>query len=256
MKRLGLLGSVLTVYFLIGSIVPLQAQHLLTDSLYKEKSHVHALKIRDVAVPTVLFTASALFVDNGWLKKLRFNAQEYLTAHGEKKIRVDDYMQYSPMLAVYGLNLFGLKGKHSFKDRTIILGMAYAIQATMVHSMKFAFKEKRPDGNARNSFPSGHTATAFMGAQYLYEEYKTVKPWIGYVGYAVATVTGYLRIYNNRHYVNDVVAGACLGIMSAKLAYWLYPKCFKRAECNDRATLICMPYYSGDNIGVSVSYCY
>lgn len=109
---------------------------------------------------------------------------------------MDEYSQYAPMVAVYGLNLFGIKGKHSFKDRTIILAMSYATMGIVVNVMKYSFKEKRPDSGARNSFPSEHTATAFMGAEFLRREYKEVSPWIGYAGYAVAAATGYLRIYN------------------------------------------------------------
>lgn len=82
-------------------------------------------------------------------------------------------MQYSPMLAVYGLNLLGIDGKHKFWDRTGILAFSYATMGIIVNGMKYAFKEKRPDNNARNSFPSGHTATAFMGAEFLYIGGKT-----------------------------------------------------------------------------------
>ena len=83
----------------------------------------------------------------------------------------DDYVQYLPMTVGYGLGFCGVKPKHSLKDRTIILTMSYATMAIVVRSMKLAFNEKRPDSYATNSFPSGHTATAFMGAQFLYEEY-------------------------------------------------------------------------------------
>ena len=76
------------------------------------------------------------------------------------------------MAAVYGLNLCGVKGKHRIVDRSVILAMSYATMGILVNSMKFAFREKRPDSGARNSFPSGHTATAFMGAEFLYKEYK------------------------------------------------------------------------------------
>lgn len=34
----------------------------------------------------------------------------------------------------------------------------------------------RPDGSAKNYFPSGHTATAFMGAELLRKEYWDVSP--------------------------------------------------------------------------------
>lgn len=156
------------------------------------------------------------------------------------------------MAAVYGLNLCGVKGKHRIVDRSVILAMSYATMGMLVNSMKFAFREKRPDSGARNSFPSGHTATAFMGAEFLYKEYKDVSPWIGYAGYAVAAATGYLRIYNDRHYINDVVAGACIGVISTKLAYWLYPKIFTKSACRRAAAVTGLPYYSSGEWGVNV----
>lgn len=195
--------------------------------------------------------------NDGWFTEQRENVQDLLSAKGRNKIKFDDYMQYSPMVAVYGLNLAGVKGKHSFKGRTIILAMSYATMGMIVNTMKYSFKEKRPDSNTRNSFPSGHTATAFMGAEFLYREYRDVSPWIGYAGYAIAAITGYLRIYNDRHYLNDVVAGACIGVLSTKLAYWLYPKIFKKSECyKEHVAIVTLPYYSAKEVGLNMCICF
>ena len=57
----------------------------------------------------------------------------------------------------------------------------------------------------------------------LYQEYKHSEPWVGITGYVVATGVGLLRIYNNRHWASDVVAGAGIGILSTKLSYLLFP---------------------------------
>lgn len=70
---------------------------------------------------------------------------------------------------------------------------------------------------------SGHTATAFMGAELLRREFWGVSPWIGITGYAVAAGTGAFRMVNNRHWFTDVVAGVGIGILSVEAAYWLYP---------------------------------
>ncbi len=179
--------------------------------------------------------------------------QDALSPRGKHKFKADDYFQYVPMVAVYGLNLAGVKGKHNLKDRTILLAMSYATMGIVVNAMKYTIREPRPNSGSRNSFPSGHTATAFMGAEFLYKEYKDVSPWIGYAGYALAAATGYLRIYNNRHYFNDVIAGACIGVLSTKFAYWLYPKCFKKSECNKRQSgVVGAPYYSPEGAGINL----
>ncbi|MDE6694481.1 MAG: phosphatase PAP2 family protein, partial [Bacteroidales bacterium] len=41
--------------------------------------------------------------------------------------------------------------------------------------------------------------------------------------YTVATSVAFLRMYNNRHWLNDVIAGAGIGILSARIGYWMLP---------------------------------
>ena len=245
------------ICLVIGFLMPLKAQDAVTDSLQNKplplcvQLSTHRLNWKEIVIPASLVGISALSIENGWFKKQKMNVQDALSAKGKKKIKVDDYIQYSPMVVGYGLGFTGVQATHSLKERTLILSMSYATMGIVVRSMKLAFNEKRPDSNATNSFPSGHTATAFMGAQYLYEEYKDISPWIGYAGYAVAATTGYLRIYNNRHYINDVVAGACVGILSTKFAYWLYPKLFKKSVCN-QGFVVGMPYFSNESAGLNL----
>lgn len=250
-------GRVVSILFLFGGAVSVHAQ----DSLYHTaqpdsvvSDNTHHLKLKTLVVPVALTGASALCVHSGWLTKQRENIQDKLSAKGEHKIKIDNYIQYSPMLAVYGLNFLGVEGKHKFWDRTGILAISYATMGVLVNGMKYSFKEKRPDTCAHNSFPSGHTATAFMGAELLYQEYKDVSPWIGYSGYLIAATTGYLRIYNDRHYLNDVVAGACIGIISTKFAYWLYPKVFTKSKCHQsNFQTISMPFYAEGKVGMNFS---
>jgi hypothetical protein len=135
---------------------------------------------------------------------------------------IDDYLQYAPAAAVYCLNAAGVRGRHRLKDRTLILAMTMVISSGMVTSLKGITQKERPDGSSFHSFPSGHTATAFAGAEFLRMEYKDVSPWYGVAGYAVAATTGALRVFNERHWVSDVVAGAGFGILSAKLSYLIF----------------------------------
>jgi membrane-associated phospholipid phosphatase len=102
--------------------------------------------------------------------------------------------------------------------------MATFFQGASTHLLKRATGVTRPDGTNALSFPSGHTATAFASAEFMRMEYKDVSPWYGIAGYAAAATTGYLRMYNNRHWLGDVLAGAGIGILSTQAAYFLYPK--------------------------------
>jgi membrane-associated phospholipid phosphatase len=115
--------------------------------------------------------------------------------------------------------------------------------------------EWRPDSSDRYSFPSGHTATAFAGAEFLRLEYNDVSVWYGIGGYAVAALTGYLRMYNDKHWFSDVLAGAGVGILSTDLAYYLYPslqKIFSHKKKNYEAVIL--PAYQNGVIVLSFSY--
>ena len=86
----------------------------------------------------------------------------------------------------------------------------------------------RPDGSTANSWPSGHTATAFVGASLLHKEYGlTRSPWFSVAGYGMATATGVMRVLNNRHWISDVMSGAGIGILSTELGYAIGDLLFK-----------------------------
>lgn len=136
---------------------------------------------------------------------------------------VDDYLQYVPLASVYGLSLFGADAKHNYVDRTLEVGVSCAALVGIVGGAKFLIQKERPDGSDFNSFPSGHSAKVFMGAELVRIEYGEEYPWLAVGAYTIATATGALRVYNNHHWVSDVIAGAGVGILSARIGYWLLP---------------------------------
>lgn len=129
-------------------------------------------------------------------------------------------LQLSPGILLYALKATGLESRSDW-PRMITADIASgAILLSIVQAAKYTFKRERPDGRAFNSYPSGHTATAFMFAQMLHKEYgETVSPWISVAGYGMAATTGIFRVISNRHWCSDVLAGAALGIFSTELAY-------------------------------------
>src|SRR5574344_743127 len=192
------------------------------------KSHTdntHKLKLAQMIAPGLCIGAGVVGIGNDWVESQDNIIRDGLK--GNNKLTIDNYMQYVPTASVYLLNLCGVKGRHDFIDRTVILGMSWLMMGMITNTMKLSFGERRPDGSSRNSFPSGHTATAFMGAEFLYQEYKDVCPWIGISGYLVASATGFFRIYNNRHWLDDVIEGGGVGRLSTKLAFWLYTRIFE-----------------------------
>ena len=115
-------------------------------------------------------------------------------------------------------------------------------------------KKLRPDNTTFDSFPSGHTANAFLGATILAKEYSNESILIPIAGYSVATATGVLRILNNRHWTSDVLVGAGVGILSGEVAYLIYPwvkeKIGKKSRKNN---ISLMPTYNGITIGGSLT---
>ncbi|HWK03394.1 MAG TPA: phosphatase PAP2 family protein [Puia sp.] len=189
---------------------------------------------------------------NGFLKNFNGTVKDEIWTDGpHKQIHADNYLMLAPAVSVYALNAMGIHGQHNFRDRTIILLMSSLFTNAVVFGVKGWSHELRPDGSDYNSFPSGHTAEAFASAEFMRQEYKDVSPWYGVAGYAMATATGMLRMYNNKHWMSDVVAGAGVGIASTKLAYWLYPV-IKHALWKDKATgPVIMPTYSNGSVGLS-----
>jgi hypothetical protein len=186
---------------------------------------------------------------NKWNLKAK---EEIYTEPQPSKTSIDNYLVFAPQLAVYGLNAMGIKGKNNFRDRTILFGMSQLITSAIVFPVKSFSAETRPDGSNNFSFPSGHTATAFANAEFMRQEYKDVSPWYGVAGYAVAATTGYLRMYNNKHWLGDVVAGAGIGIMSTKLAYWIYPTIKKKIFKDKDVHTVVMPTYQSGSFGLGM----
>ena len=144
------------------------------------------------------------------------------------KTGIDDYTQFFGPVMTVGLKLGGYEGRSDWGRLLASAGMSYAIMAGFVNGIKYTAKEMRPDGSSANSWPSGHTATSFVGATILHKEYGlTRSPWFSIAGYGVATATGIMRVLNNRHWISDVMSGAGIGIMSTELGYALGDILFK-----------------------------
>lgn len=140
----------------------------------------------------------------------------------------DDYLTLVPAATMLGLKIAGVEGRSSWGRMLVSDAFSAALVATIVNSLKYTTKVTRPDGSKRNSFPSGHTAVAFMSATMLHKEYGlTQSPWYSIAGYTWATGIGLSRILNNRHWLSDVLAGAGIGILSTELGYFLADLIFK-----------------------------
>lgn len=211
--RWSALVGVLFCHVLISS-----AQRVVVDSVRSEPCSFRA---RQLILPATLITVGALGVENGWACSVKDGVRNgFRELRTDCRFRADDYLQYLPVAAHVGIGLVGVKARHPFRERVAVTTTAYAAMGLLVNGTKHAVREKRPDSEARNSFPSGHTATAFMGAELVRKEYGNA---YGVGAYAFATGIAFLRLYNDRHWLNDIIAGAGVGILSAHIGYWLLP---------------------------------
>ena len=144
------------------------------------------------------------------------------------KTGIDDYTQFFGPALTVGLKLGGYEGRSDWPRLLASAAMSYGLMAILVNGIKYTAKEMRPDGSSANAWPSGHTATSFVGATLLHKEYGlTRSPWFSVAGYGVATATGVMRVLNNRHWVSDVMSGAGIGILSTELGYAFSDLLFK-----------------------------
>lgn len=203
-----------------------------------------------VTVP-LFFTAVGLYslTDNELLNK--YEVQEARNEWMPKfHTRADDYVQYAPIVAVYGLNALGVKGKNNFGNRTAILIKSELMVGILTFSLKKITAVPRPDTGQPTSFPSGHTTQAFAVATFMAKEYGHKSIWYSIGAYTVATGVGAMRVMNNRHWISDVLVGAGIGIFSTNMAYLTHQ--YKWGKKKTGGQTLIVPLYDGQTGMVSV----
>lgn len=209
-----LVATILSILFVLPSVAQTAVDSTAVEAGFKAGELIMPLSL--VGMGTLGFVEP--------VKSARFEVRDFMDEwRGDHRTTVDDYLQYVPLASVYGLSLLGAEAKHGYVDRTLELATSYVAMGIMVNAVKYTVRAERPDGSAFNSFPSGHTATTFMGAELVRIEYGDDSPWYSVGAYTVAIAVGALRVYNDHHWFTDVFAGAGLGILSARIGYWLLP---------------------------------
>lgn len=202
---------------------------------------------KQLIAPAALITVGALGVSCKPFKQARLGINDAIGVH--KCAPVDDILQYAPMAAYLGVEYLGAPCRKPIVDRVIVGATSTIIMTALVRSIKPMVNETRPNGGS-HSFPSGHSATAFMGAELLRQDYG---PAAGAIGYATASLVGFMRILNNRHWTNDVLAGAGIGILSAYAGEWLLPFNRRWLGLDRRRTLVVLPTYAPATREVAIS---
>lgn len=212
----------------------------------------YRFRSNQLIAPAVLLASgiTGVYALDGFKNTIRDNLSGYKK---NSTFKADDYLQYATAIGYLGIGFIpGVTSRTDFKSRIMAGVTAYAAMAIMVNAMKYSFRHPRPGSGTRNSFPSGHSATAFTGAELMRIEYGN---YIGLAGYAFAVTVGALRIYNDRHWVTDVLGGAAIGILSARIGYWLLPfeqKLFKTDKKKHAPDYLAILPMLGESNGLSI----
>jgi len=123
--------------------------------------------------------------------------------------RAGDVLQIGIPLAAYGMT-------YLFDDPQGRGNLAWTFLSTLgtTYALKYSIPRERPEGSDTLSFVSGHTSAAFSGAAFIQRRYG----WkYGAPAYLAASFVGWSRVKAGKHYTDDVLRGAVLGVLSAYL---------------------------------------
>ena len=218
------------IVFALLCVISIDANAQVVDSVKKDLftapdtvKHLHS-KVLSLVVPAALISYGALSFIVDPIRRLDYSTNnEIQKTDPNFSSKAENYFQFAPVILTYGLNFVGISGKNTFIDRTALLGLSGGILGVSAYVTKHITHRLRPNGADYQSFPSGHTSTAFAGAEFMAQEFTGKSKWYGILGYSIATTTGIFRLYNHDHWLSDVVAGAGYGVLSTKLSYLIYP---------------------------------
>ncbi len=259
MKYLNL--SLLMIFLLAGNLStsaqfnsknhPYESPFLLQGDAFTKPAILKSKSFRKAIAVPLLFTAAGLYslTDNDIVNKydVQEERNEWIPKYHN---HIDNYLQYVPIAAVYGLNAIGIKGKNNFGNRTALLIKSELLVGVLTYSLKKLTAVPRPDTGQPTSFPSGHTAQAFAAATFMAKEYGHKSIWYSISAYTVATGVGTMRVMNNRHWVSDVLVGAGIGILSTNLVYLTHQ--YKWGKKKSSGQTLIVPSYDGQTGMVSV----
>lgn len=118
-------------------------------------------------------------------------------------------------------------GWHGTEAVLVANGLTGFLKGTLGRARPFVSNDSNPRDfrfgggfgeSERQSFPSGHTSTAFAAAAAVTSEIRRLHPkalpYVATVMYGGATLVGLSRMYHNKHWASDVALGAAIGTFS------------------------------------------
>ncbi|MBX0291267.1 phosphatase PAP2 family protein [Hymenobacter sp. HSC-4F20] len=175
--------------------------------------------VKATIIPAVLIGYGAYTFNGGGLYTNQEANRDIHQLFPTFRTRADDILIFVPYAELGLVALAGVESRNDRINTGLVVLKSEIIMLTTVFALKNLTRETRPDGSDNLSFPSGHTAQAFLAASIVHNEFRDKSPWYGIGAYTIATSVAALRMINNKHWQSDVVAGAGFGILSAHLGY-------------------------------------
>lgn len=200
----------------------------------------------------VVAEGGILFTD----KSVKNFFQEHRTSSLDKvsKNFMEPFGGNYSLLVMSGFLAHGILAKNNKSVSTGLLSLeSFLLASVVVRIPKTLVGRDRPDVASDqfqfkgpfqgNSFPSGHTTAVFSVASVIATQYRETK-WVPITAYSVASLVGLSRIYDNKHWLSDVVAGATIGTLVGNLV--------SHRTSNSKLTVI--PFGNGNFQGVRLAY--
>jgi membrane-associated phospholipid phosphatase len=205
-----------------------------------------------VAIPAVLIGYGAYtFNGNGFYTNQEAQ-RDIHRVFPSSQSRIADVLIFVPYLELGAVALAGVESRNDRINTLLIIAKSEAIMLASTFIVKSLSHEERPDGSDNLSFPSGHTAQAFLAASIVHTEFRDKSQWYGIGAYTVATSVAVLRMVVDKHWQSDVVAGAGFGILSAHLAYLTHRNRWGRKSIGRDIGIV--PTYYGNAPGLCLTW--
>jgi hypothetical protein len=172
---------------------------------------------------------------------------------GQDKNSLRDALPAVGLILGTGLYAGFIRDRDGYQETWSLLEAGILSTATG-EVLTYAGGRERPDATTSpnqwrqggDSFPSVHTSAAFAIGMVFAESGNDEYRWIRRIlGYGIAGATGYIRVKDNEHWVSDSVAGAALGIATARFV-------LNRQGTNSPADLAFQPVKGGWQLSYTV----
>lgn len=160
------------------------------------------------------------------------------------------------LLLMSGFLAHGLLARNERSVSTALLSLeSFALSSLFTRIPKIIAGRERPDNLQGegpfaikgpfygSSFPSGHTTAAFSVASVIATQYRETK-WVPVAAYSVASLVGLSRIYDNKHWLTDVIGGAAIGTLVGNLV--------SHRTSNSKLTIV--PFGNSTYQGINLTY--